>query len=324
MTKRAQNRVAESRFTLPAVMVYAIAVWLVSGLLIPALPTGFAELQQGAWGQFVCFLVSVFLITELNNSNALIRIYSRAISCSFIVLMCAGNFLFKSGSGSIAQVFFIAVYLALFRTYQNKASVGWVYYAFLCLGLVSCIFIQILFFVPVLWLLMFFQLSSLSWRTFFASILGLLTPYWFALPLLLYMGNIEVLSTHFASLIDFQQPFSSATTFTINELSLFVFVAALGITGTVHYQRKKSGDNIRIRLLYDCFILMWISTAIFLALQPQHYDVLIRMLIVNVAPLIAHFLALTNTRITNIAFYGICAVALLMTLYNLWIPSLIF
>lgn len=31
--KRTQNRVAESRLTLSAVMVYAIAVWLAGGLL---------------------------------------------------------------------------------------------------------------------------------------------------------------------------------------------------------------------------------------------------------------------------------------------------
>ena len=321
MTKRAQNRVAESRFTLSAVMAYAIAVWLFSGRLIPTLPTSLAELQHGAWVQFFCFLASVFLISELNNSNALIRIYSRTVSCSFIVLMCAGNFLFSSVSGAIAQMCIIAAYLALFRTYQDRASVGWTYYAFLCFGLASCTFPQFVFFVPLLWFLMFFQLSSLSWRTFFASILGVLTPYWFALPLLLYWGNTEALSAHIANLVDLQKPLDHAAALTINELAFFVFITALGITGTVHYQRKKSGDNIRIRLFYDCFILMWVAAAIFLLMQPQHYDVLIRLIIINVSPLIAHFLTLTNTRITNIAFYVICAVALLLTLYNLWMPS---
>lgn len=322
MIKRAQNRVAESRFTLPAVMVYAIAVWLASGLLLPTLPIDLTDLWQGGWAQFLCFLSSAFLISILNNSNALIRIYSRTVSCSFIVLMCAGNFLFSSVSGAVVQLCTVAAYLALFRTYQDKASVGWTYYAFLGLGLASCIFPQMVFFVPVLWFLMFFQFSSLSWRTFFASILGLLTPYWFIFPFLLYKGDFAALTANAAALIEFQQPFSQELT--INELLFFVFVVALGITGTIHYQRKKSGDNIRIRLLYDCFILMWVAAAVFLVLQPQHYDMLIRLIIINVSPLIAHFLALTNTRITNIAFHAICVVAVLMTLFNLWMPSLPF
>lgn len=322
MIKRPQNRVAESRFTLPVVMAYAVGVWLIAGLLSTGFSLNVSSLESSPWVPFVCFLASAFLIVELNNSNALIRIYSRTVSCSFIALMCAGNFLFESLSGAFVQLCAIAVYLALFRTYQDRAAVGWSYYAFLCLGLASSVFVQVLFFAPLLWAMMFFQLASLSWRTFLASLLGLLTPYWFALSLLLFQGNIETLGVHFSAMVDFQMP--DWTSLTVNELLLFVFAVLLGVTGTIHYQRKKSADSIRIRLLYDCFILMGLFSALFLVLQPQYYDALIRLLIINVSPLIAHFLALTNTRVTNIAFYAICATTLLMTLFNLWMPSLPF
>lgn len=305
-------------------MVYAIAVWLGAGLLADAIPNSLAELWQGMWVQFACFLLSVSLMALLNNSNALIRVYSRTVSSTFVMLTCAGNFLFCSMGGAVFQLFMVAVYLAMFRTYQDKTAVGWSYYAFLCVGLASYFFIQILFFVPLLWMLMSFQLSSLSWRTFFASILGLLTPYWFALPLLFFQDNADAMATHFMALADFQQPFTGMASVTVNELLLFVFIVALGITGTVHYQRKRLGDNIRIRLLYDCFILMWIASGIVLILQPQHYDALIRLLIINVSPLVAHFLTFTNTRMTNIAFHIICAMVLLLTLFNLWMPSLLF
>ena len=101
-------------------------------------------------------------------------------------------------------------------------------------------------------------------------------------------------------------------------------MAALALTGIVHYWRNSSGDNIRIRQFYGCFIGMSFATVIFLVLQPQHYDILIRILIINVSPLIAHFISLTRTRITNITFYVICAVAVVLTLLNLWMPSLNF
>lgn len=323
MIKRTQNRVAESRFMLPLVVAYAIAVWLASGLLIPSIPITSAELLRGAWVQFACFLISAYLMVELNNSNALIRIYSRTVSCSFIVLVCAGCFLFSSLGGAIVQLCMVAGCIAAFHCYQNKLSMGWTYYAFLCVGLASVVFVQILFYVPLLWAMMFFRLTSLSWRTFFASIVGLLTPYWFAIPILFYQGSIDLLWQHFTALADFQIPFVYHQV-TVNELLLFVFVVALGITGTIHYWRQKSADSIRIRLLFGCFIQMWMLTTVFIVLQPQHYDMLIRILIINVSPLIAHFLSLTYTRITNIAFYVICSVALLMTLFNLWMPSLTF
>lgn len=323
MIKRTQNHVAESRFTLPVVVLYAIAVWLASGLLIPSVPITSEGLWKGAWVQFVCFFVSAYVMVELNNSNALIRIYSRTVSCSFIVLLCAGCFLFGSMGGAITQLCVVASNALAFRSYQDKQSMGWIYYAFLCVGLASSVFVQVLFYVPFLWLMMFFQLTSLSWRTFFASILGLLTPYWFALPVLLYKGEPDVLVQHFVALADFVFPFDYAQ-LTVNELLLFVLVVVLGITGTIHYWRKQSSDSIRTRLFYSCFIQMWLLTVIFLVLQPQHYDMLIRILIINVSPLIAHFLSLTYTRITNIAFYVICSVAVLLMLFSLWMPSFSF
>ena len=59
--------------------------------------------------------------------------------------------------------------------------------------------------------------------------------------------------------------------------------------------------------------------AFFLLVQPQLYDVTLRMMIIATSPLIAHFLSLTRTRFTNIAFFAILGVALILTVLNLWI-----
>ena len=48
----------------------------------------------------------------------------------------------------------------------------------------------------------------------------------------------------------------------------------------------------------------------------RHLPFLLRLLIINTAPLIGHFLALTRTRFTNIAFFVIVAVTFLLTAYN--------
>ena len=323
MLKRTQNKVAESRFTLSVVVAYAIAIWLVSGMLIPQLPLTTEGIRQGAWIPFVCFMVSAYLMVELNNSNALIRIYSRTVSCSFIVLICSASFLFNSLAGSIVQLCLIAFFICFFRCYQDRQSMGWTFYAFLSIGLASTVFIQALFYVPFLWIMMFYRLSSLNWRTFSASIVGLITPYWFAVPWFIYQGDPEPLFQHLVSIIDFQFSYDYHQ-FTVNQLLLLVFVLALGITGIVHYLRRQSADGIRIRLLYRCFIQIWFITTFFIFLQPQHYDMLIRILIISTSPLIAHFLSLTYTRITNIAFYVICATAFIMAVFNLWMPSLTF
>ena len=95
----------------------------------------------------------------------------------------------------------------------------------------------------------------------------------------------------------------------------------LTIIGTVHFIRQHHNDKIRIRQLYGFFIWMNLATALMLALQPQHYDFLIRMMFVCTAPVIGHFLALTHTKLTNIAFFLLVIITLVITGYNLWMSS---
>lgn len=322
MIKRTQNKVAESRFTLPVVTAYAIAVWLACGLLIPTIPLSGSMLLQGAWVQFVCFLLSAFLMVELNNGNALIRIYSRMVSGSFIVMFCAANILFSSITGAIVQLCVVASLATFFNSYQDKQSMGWTFYTFLLIGLASTVFIQILFYVPILWLMMLTQLTSLSWRTFWASLLGLLAPYWFILPVAINEENLWRFVNHFMEIATFQLPDYSQLT--LNQVADFAFVVVMALTGCIHYWRNSLKDKFRTRQLYGCFIILAFFTIAFIAAQPQHYPELMNILIIATAPLIAHFQALTHTRITNYAFYVVCSLALLLTLFNLWMPSLTF
>ena len=306
MRKYTQNKVAESRLALPTTIVYAVVVWLLAGLI-----------QGGWWLQFGCFALAAFLMVELNNINALIRIYSRMVTCSFLAMSCMLCFLFPSTSGAIMAPLVIGSMVSLFVGYQDKQAAKPSYYAFLLLGLASLTFVHILFFVPLIWLLMAFLLQCFSWRTWVASILGLLTPYWFGCCWWAWQQDFTFLLNHFMALGDFARPldFSLLTVPQIVSLAVVMLFAVIGI---VHYLRKYHDDKIRIRLIYDVFIWTDLTAALFLVLQPQHYDCLMCMMVINTAPLIGHFLALTRTRWTNIAFYAIVAVVLITTGFNLW------
>ena len=293
-------------------VVYACMVWVVAGAV-----------QQQWWMQMACFGVSVFLMVVLNNSNALIRIYSRMVSCSFIALTCAATYLFPSLGGAIVGLCFIASLIIALHCYQDKQSAGWTFYSFLCLGMASMVFVQILYLVPVFWLLMAFQLFALSWRTFLASVVGLLTPYWMASCWLFWQQDWSLLTAHFMPLAQVTFP-ADYTHVTICQAALYAVVLLAAIIGTVHFYRQSFNDKIRIRQFYSCFITVVIAVLLLLALMPQHFDMLIRMAIVVTSPLIAHFIALTRTRVTNIAFFAIITVVLLLTVASLWIPSLTF
>ena len=297
---------------LPVAVAFTVGIWLLCGLTV-----------QHWWVQFGCFAVTTYLMVELNNQNALIRIYSRMVSCAFLLLSCAACFLMPSVRGGFLQLFVAAAYLVLFQTYQDKTSVGKTYYAFLFLGLASMANVHILYFLPFFWLLMSTNLLSLSWRTWSASLLGLLTPYWFGCAWLVYQADYTLLTTHFTQLADFAFPVNYAR-LSIGFMTVLALLLATTLTGIVHYLRKSYNDKIRIRMLFGFFIWMDLLAIVFMVIQPQHQDLLFRMMIINTSPLIAHFLALTSTRFTNMAFYIISLATLLVMAYNVWTTSFLF
>lgn len=308
MARRLQNNVSESRMTLPAAAIYATLVWMAGGLV-----------SEGLWMQFGCFAASTYLMVELNNANALIRVYSRMVSCAFIALSCAA-FLFTSAGGAAMELFAIAAYAALFRSYQDRQAAGLTFYAFMSISTGSLFYAEMLYFAPVLWLLMAAFVRSASLRTVAASVLGLCLPYWLAAAIALYTGHLPMLADHLGQLAA-TGPLCDFSLLSANQVATMAFVMAMAATGIIHYRRQSINDKIRTRMFYSCFITMDIASAALAILQPQHYELALRMMIVNTSPLIAHFITLTNTKVTNVAFCAIVVATLALTAFNLWMPS---
>lgn len=285
--------------------VYGLLVTVAAGIV-----TG------GLWLNFALLLVSTVMMAELNNRNALIRIYSRMVSCSFLVMTTMSLFLFKSIDVDVVQLTFIAFLLLLLRAYQNQSAVGWIFYAFLALGICSVVFPHILLLLPVLWIMMAVYIMCFSLKTFFASLLGIVFPYWFVAAWLLYTDNISYLATQFLSIVQFQRPFALEQ-IGLHQWLTFGFIVLAAAIGAIHFILYSYQDRIRIRLIYEMFIALDAITLLFALVQPQHFDSLLGMAIVLTAPLIGHYIALTNSRLSNITFLSLAAAALCITIFNL-------
>ena len=105
------------------------------------------------------------------------------------------------------------------------------------------------------------------------------------------------------------------------QLALIILMAVIG---TIHFIRKNYLDKIRVRMFYGFFIWMDLAALAFLLLQPQHFNAMLLIMILNTSPLIAHFIALTSTKITNIVFLVLCFATLLLTVYNIWNSSFLY
>ena len=291
-------------------MLYGTAIWVLAGLF-----------KEQWWVQFACFILSVLLVMRINSKNLLIRIYSRSVSVAFIFLSCAAVLLFPSLAGGIVQLCCIAALMLLFDSYQDQTAVGSVYYAFLLLGIGSMFDAHVIFYLPLLWFMMKIIVYSLSWRTFFASLLGLATPYWFMCGWLLWQkdGDFQAIANLFAIQDILQFPFDFGSV-TLPYLLLMGFTTLLMTIGSMHFIHSSFRDKIRVRQIYYGFITLGIFSLALWVLQP-HNELAIRMLILTTSPLIGHYWALTNSRISNIICIILTVALIVLTALNLWISS---
>lgn len=307
--KRAQNKIAESRKTLPVTIFYSALVWLV--ILLH---------DTSVWIEGVLTLASAIVLMVLNNRCALIPFYSRSVSCTFLVLFTMVACTVTSLTGTIVGACFALFYLIIFSSYQERQAPGTVYLAFIFLGITSIYFIQILYFLPILWLVMQTMLMNLGLRAFFASLLGILTPYWFLLGYKVYTGDLIIYMDHFMDLVRFGLPldFSSFTLFHYINLGI---VTLLGIIGIVHFFLTSYTDKIRTRMFYECFTTIFLITLAFMIMQPHHFPDLFAILVVSASPLFARFFTLSHSRVSNIMFLVILSLTIAYTVFNLWIHS---
>lgn len=305
MIRRLQNRIAESRMALPVTLTYLAAFMVIQVLL-----------GHDTWLQMALLAVSSVLMAELNNANALIRIYSRMVSCSFIVMTTAANFLLSSTNAGWAQMGLIVFFIFLLHAYQHARAAGWVFYAFATLSLASIPFVHILYLVPLLWIILATNIMALSPRTFLASLLGLMVPYWFIGAYAIVFQHLDWLSSHFAALAHPGNVFD-LTVIDDHQALTFIFLMILAALGSVHFLMFSYQDKIRTRMIYEMFITLSVCCLLMMLVFPALFNGFMSLAIVVIAPLIGHFLALTHSRVSNIVFFVIIAVALLLTIYNL-------
>lgn len=307
--KRTQNIIAESRRTLPVAITYGTGIWLLAGAL-----------QHGWWLQFICFFASVYTIIHLNNINLLIRIYSRSVSVFFILLGCAATWLFPSIQTGVTSLFSALSLLLLFSCYQDKTSTGRTFYMFLLLSSMSLYDPYLLLFIPVYLILMAITIYSLTFRTFFAALIGLITPYWLFTGWQLYLyrqqpeKSIEYLAqlTHMQWIADY-------TAVSTAQWCYLGLLTVLFVVGAIHFWLTSYMDKIRVRQIYSSLIILTIYAIVWVAILPQKCDTFICMLTITVSPIAAHFFTLTRTRLSNIFYLVTMTAIVALTAMNLWI-----
>lgn len=303
-----QNKVSTSGTTFWVVALYAFLIWLLSD-----------GLQQNRWLQLGSLLLTSYLFIELNISNSLIRIRSRMVSSTFLVLYSAFPVLFGSPHSNFLFVCLTAFFLIIFSSYQSPQAKGLYYLAFLLIGLCSMVDIKILFFVPFLWILCATQLQSLSWQTWGTSVVGLLTPYWLFTPLLFRQDYRDLAIAHIDEIKHFST-FFDLSVLTFPQLMTLALIISLSVVSITHLWQKAYEDRIQTRQYYGFFVTLFLLASAFFIIQPALYQLSLPIIIVCASPIIAHFIALTSSKATNLLFITAVILLIVLTIISLFPP----
>ena len=310
-----KKRIATNRWTLPVVLLFSTALWAVR---LFAHPSG--------WPAFLFFVLSVSLMVEINNRNALMRQYSRMVSCSYIALMMMCGDLLCDHRAMAVQCAVIMSLLLIFTTYQQRGRTGRKYWAYLFIGLAATLWPPMLLFLPVYWIAEAAYLMSFTVRSFFASLFGIVTPFWIVLPLLFVPEAREAAQRCYTSFIPAEETLSllaAPATIVLRPLpsdntqtSLTAFLILLFAVSAVHYFKQSYADKIHVRMLYQFFTLLALFSLLLLlavAAVPLFgavtWHIPLAVFIAAAAPLVGHFVTFSSNRFSTFVFWLSSAVA---------------
>lgn len=297
--------IVTSTVTTFVALLVAVLMWVASGM---------TDLPEKAGGLAATVIVA-YMLLELNNRNALLRIRSRFISSVFLLLMGGLTFYHDFSLGYIPMICWAAAYFVFFMCYQNYCSQGYIFHVFLFLSLGAMVFPKMLLLGPFFLFSTIVQMRAFTLKVFAAALLGTAFPLALREAYLIMYRQNTALYGFWAELTTFSLP--DYNVLDEHRLVSFSVVAIMAVAASIHFARTKFNDKIRTRMLYYVFLIEELAVLALLVACPDGFDVLFRLFVLNSAPLIAHHLAFAGGKAGNIYFYFTALLVLLLAVYNI-------
>jgi len=322
------DKIATGRLTVVLTLLAVVGLIAMRGLLFPnSIPTkenwglfthlfeGWATKNTMRWtldGAFV--VLFAFLFNDADTRFNIIRVRTSLPFFIAGLLLATNSFLLGNVAESFNTLLLILAISSLFSSYQQHRAEKQAFDISLFLSLASLFWMKNIYLPPIFWMGMY-MMKTLNWRSFAASLIGIVTPYWFAFFYFAYIEDYSPLLLHFASIIDFQFfNLWNAPIFTWIHLGL-TLLATLFSIGNIIF--SSFTDKIRTRsYLNFLFILLLSSYALFL-LDFGRSGSSIYLIYLISAFLISHLFASVRGRFSTILFYTLFFTYILIYLWSL-------
>lgn len=300
---RLQIQVATGRFTFPVVIFVCLLLWAIS----------FRN-----WDELVSLALVAFIgytIIETNTNFNLIRTRSSLPVCFYGWMATSLFFLHPFDWVNVVPLLYTLAVYQLFLCYESASPVYSIFHAFLFISLGSLILPQFMVFACLWWLSML-PFRAMSIKSFCASLIGLITPYWFLFTYAFYVDKMHLFLHPLQEMIHFYPIDYSQLTST--EIISGIVITLLLLISGFHYWQIAYMDKTRTRI-YLFFLVYsgWWSTLL-IVLQPIHLYAWMPIQLICSAFLNGHLFSLTRNRFSGVYFIVIMLVLILLMIYNLW------
>ena len=303
---RLQIQVATGRFTFPVVIFVCLLLWVI----------GFQK-----WNELVSLTIVVsigYTIIETNTTFNLIRTRSSLPVCIYGWIATSLFFLHPFEWTNVVPLFYILAVYQLFLSYESASPVYSIFHAFFFISLGSLILPQFMIFT-LLWWLSMIPFRAMSIKSFCASLIGLITPYWFLFTYAFYMDEMHHFLSPLQEMIHFY-PINYSLLTPTEIISVIVITLMLLISG-FHYWQIAFMDKTRTRIYLFFLVYSGWWTTLLLALQPVHLHTWMPIQLICTAFLNGHLFSLTRNKFSGILFFVTFIAYISLMLFNLWMQS---
>ena len=300
---RFQIQVETGRLTIPVVILICLLLWGIT-------------LQE--WKDCIYLAITAiigYMMIEINTAFTLIRTRTTMPVCIFWMIATSLFFLHPLEWENLVPLAFLLSVYQLFRSYESSSPAIPIYHAFFFISLGSLIFPPFIYFSPILWGSMI-PFRSLSGKSLLASLLGIITPYWFLFGYCFYFDQIPLFLAPLQEMILFY-PIDYGY-LTISEIASWGTITLLLIISGFHYWQMSYMDKTRTRIYHSFLVIVGLYVTLWSILQPNYMRELMVIELICASFLSGHLFTLTRNRFSGIFFIVTFIAIILLTIFNLW------
>ena len=259
--------------------------------------------------------LTAFIIQRINDIEMLIRERTRLVFMLFFLLSSTNIGIIPFSNITIVLLCLVLVIYELFKTFQLPEAKGKLFNIGVYIGVAGLFMPQTLWFILLAWIGMY-QLQSLNYRSFMASLFGVLTVFWLMLTWCVWKHDYSMFTMLFSSLTDFQL-FSIFRSFRYTHIG-FAFIVILTVPVFINIKMNVINNRLRVRQMLSFLLNMSAWTFVLICIYDGSVDAFLSILYIPLAVLMAYFFENLRKPFHFLLYYFLLVISVVSFIFRIW------